>query len=448
MNIEVIALPHRQNDGLVVVEVRVPDLEPRRLDISFEELRRYCGHTDALALDFLTVASICYVVDKLSKRSLFADGWTRDLKVSLPVSDPQLWNGVADDFANLLGFLTSDSWELSFMPLSQPHWKPVRRKHKFYPYKADAVCLFSGGLDSLTGALNLLSSQPDAKLLLVGHHDGQAKEQKDLYDVIRSHYPERERLLRVRVGHKPRAAPETTLRSRSLVFMALGIYAARSYGSNVPLYAPENGVIALNVPLTPSRVGACSTRTMHPFFLDSLRDALTKIGISNPIINPLEFKTKGECLAECLDLPLLERLASASVSCSHATRRQLWNEARRSTANNCGYCVPCLFRRASMQVIGKDDGDHYGLDVCKNELKPTAQLKSANDLRAMLGFLNENYSAEQLDEILKLITPLDEPEKRAKMVVRGFDEVRALFRAKGSPELQRAAGVASKSIKP
>lgn len=324
----------------------------------------------------------------------------------------------------------------------------MRRKYKYYPYKADAVCLFSGGLDSLTGALDLLASQPDANILLVGHHDGQAKEQNDLYDVLRAHYPDRERLLRVRVGHNPRAAPETTLRSRSLVFMALGIYAARSYGLNVPLYAPENGVIALNVPLSPSRVGACSTRTMHPYFLNSLRAALTKISISNPIINPLDFKTKGECLSECLDLPLLEKLASASVSCSHATRRQLWNSTRRATANNCGYCVPCLFRRASMHKIGKDDGAYYGLDVCKNELLPTAPLKSANDLRAMLGFLRENYKAEELDEMLRLITPLDKSERRAQMVERGFEEVRALFRAKGSTELQRAAGVAPKSAKP
>ena len=448
MNIEAVALPHQQNDGFIVIEVRVPELQPRRLDISFEELRRFCGHTDALALDLLTVASICYVVDKLARRALFADGWTRDLKVSLPVSNPQLWNGVAGEFANLLGFLTSDKWELTFKPLSQPHWKPMRRKHKFYPYKADAVCLFSGGLDSLTGAIDLLASQPNAKLLLVGHHDGQAKEQNDLYDVLRAHYPDRERLLRVRVGHKPRVAPETTLRSRSLVFMALGIYAARSYGPDVPLYAPENGVIALNVPLTPSRVGACSTRTMHPFFLNSLRAVLSRLGIANSIINPLDFKTKGECLAQCLDLSLLEKLAKSSVSCSHATRRQHWNPTRRTTANNCGYCVPCLFRRASMHAIGKDDGNHYGLDVCKNELTPTQPLKSADDLRAMLGFLRENHSAEQLDEMLRLITPLDESQRRAQMVGRGFEEVRALFRAKGSPELQRAAGVAPKSAKP
>ena len=438
MNVEVTLLEKRRRDGLVSFTVKVPDLEPRELDISFEALRRFCGANDPLALDFLLVASTCYVVDKMAKRAQSADGWTRELEVSLPVSDPQLWNGVADDFAKMLGFLTSDNWQLSFTKLDVPHWEKTKKKPKSEDYQADAVCLFSGGLDSLTGALNVLKSQPTTKLLLVGHHDGQAKEQTDLYDIIKTSYPDRERLLRVRVGHNPRSAPETTLRSRSLVFMSLGIYAARSYGEKVPLYAPENGVIALNIPLTPSRVGACSTRTMHPFFLDSLRAVLGKLGVSNLIINPLEFATKGECLKQCRDLPLLKKLAPLSVSCSHATRRQIWHPSRRATATNCGYCVPCLFRRAAMHQIGADDGLHYGLDVCQGELSPDDSRKSADDLRAMLDFLSGDTSPATLQEMLDLVTILDEVSRRAAMASRGFEEVRALIRDKGTAKLQKA----------
>ena len=90
---------------------------------------------------------------------------------------------------------------------------------------------------------------------------------------------------------------EPSLRSRSIVFIGLGIYAASEVGAEIPLLAPENGTIALNLPLTPSRSGSCSTRTMHPFYLDTLRSVLNDLGLKNSLTNPLGLKTgKGECV--------------------------------------------------------------------------------------------------------------------------------------------------------
>ena len=102
------------------------------------------------------------------------------------------------------------------------------------------------------------------------------------------------------------------------------MYVARSLGKQTPLLMPENGAIALNIPLTPARRGSCSTRTAHPFFLNTLREILGKLGIENPLCNPLELKTKGECVQQCLDQNVLHATAKESVSCAKRSHKRTW----------------------------------------------------------------------------------------------------------------------------
>jgi hypothetical protein len=357
-----------------------------------------------------------------------------------------LWDGVARELETALGFLTGDVWQISFRKSEVALFRllPARRRRRrrlLIPRMgATAVCLFSGGLDSLIGAIDLLSADEKEKVLLVGHYDtaGPASQQKNLFDRIGREYPRRAELSQTRVSHKPDAALELTLRSRSLVFMAIGVYAARSFGKDVPLYAPENGLIAINVPLTPSRSGSCSTRTMHPFFLDKLGSVLRGLGFGNRIVNPLQFKTKGECVAECLNQSLLRSLVETSVSCSHGTRKQHWV---RRQANNCGYCVPCIIRRAALHKAGLDDGRRYGIDVCEEELPVDDKGESADDLRAVLDFLGGRKTAVEIAREIRAIAPLSEPEGHTAAVVRGFEEIRTLVRDKARPSIRRAAGV-------
>jgi 7-cyano-7-deazaguanine synthase in queuosine biosynthesis len=303
-----------------------------------------------------------------------------------------------------------------------------------------AVCLFSGGLDSLSGAINLLADSTIRRLRLVGHYDSSgASTQAELFAAVDAEYPGKAELLQVRVSHRPPEAEENTLRSRSLVFMALGIYAARAAGPEVPLYAPENGLIAINIPLTPSRGGSCSTRTMHPFFLDRLGRILKKLGIVNRIINPFELSTKGECLVTSSNRALLDTLVDKSVSCSHATRKQLWKR-RTAEVKNCGYCVPCLIRRAALNKAGLDVPSSYGIDVCMGELNISENSESPNDFRAVLNMLNSGKSIGDYKKDMLATAPVDKLDERAAMLERGFEEIRSLIRQKGSLNIRRAAG--------
>ncbi len=141
---------------------------------------------------------------------------------------------------------------------------------------------------------------------------------------------------------------------------------------------PENGWISLNVPLTRARTGSASTRTTHPHFLSLLTAACRAIGVTNPVINPYRLRTKGEMLADCSNPMLLARLTPASISCAHPETPR-W---RRQPQGNCGYCLPCLVRRAALARIGHDHGNNYAWDALTDPglLDPAA--RTGADLRA------------------------------------------------------------------
>lgn len=410
------------------------------LDLPFADLFKKFGHPDPVALDLLIVASICYLVDKTVPRSAASDGWTREIDLELPVSDPGKWGAVRDDLQTALRFLTGDAWRLSFRDLGgvsiyrRPPGLLMDRRRLGLP---EAVCLFSGGMDSLLGAIDLLASSPK-RLLLVGHFDipGPKSQQEALVSSINHRFPNRAELISIRVAHRPSAAPELTLRSRSFLFLALAVYCAKGLGEDTPIFAPENGPIAVNVPLTPARTGSCSTRTMHPFFLNVIRRCFGGLGFGNAVMNPFELKTKGECLRQCADTGLAQTLAPLSVSCSHGTRRKDW--VRRTGISNCGYCVPCLFRRAALNMCGLDVGQAYGVDVCHDELDLASQGKMPDDFRAVLDFLRDNRSREQVARAISAVAPIPNLTQHADVVWRGLEEVRLLLATKGSARVKRA----------
>src|SRR5262249_13462610 len=139
----------------------------------------------------------------------------------------------------------------------------------------DTVSLFSGGLDSLVGAIDLLGES--RKVALVGHHGlGITNSvQGDVLSELRSPFAGRFRsflfyvqppkpVLGYREGEcKKKKIPdgEQTMRSRSILFLSLGAAVASALPSRVPLVVAETGFISLNVPLTGTRLGSASTRT-------------------------------------------------------------------------------------------------------------------------------------------------------------------------------------------
>jgi 7-cyano-7-deazaguanine synthase in queuosine biosynthesis len=342
--------PSRRVDA--VVHLGKPAQSGLSLHNNFQQLWPLPDGNKEPVWAFLLFALGVWAADKLVPRGLRPDAWTQEFVVDIPTTPA--WSGVSPELARLLNFLTGDLWTI------QPRQIPIDVEfagawpHSWQP---TAVALFSGGLDSLTGATDLL--EEGHRLVLVSHYDyGQlAATQQSLVAAITQHYgPDRLHHLPVRVQFE---GPELTLRSRSLLYLALGLTAASAFPGKLPLCIPENGWIALNPSLTLNRLGAYSTRTTHPHFLEGLVSSWRQVGINQELKNPYQDLTKGEMVARCRNLSLLEKLAPLSISCARPVAGR-WQKA---PGGACGYCYPCLVRRAALHRLGWDRGQDYRLDV-------------------------------------------------------------------------------------
>jgi hypothetical protein len=381
-------------------------------------------------------------------RSSGDDGWSRSYQAIIPVHQAKKWNRLKSTVNSCLEFLTGDEWRVSFV---QRRHSLVRRKNRKRARRlrlplaqGSAVCLFSGGLDSLVGAIDWLEAHPNDSLVLVGHHDpniaGPLADQRNLLEILRPHYPSRLSPVLVGIGQSPNG-PEISTRSRSLLFIALGVLVANTLGADVPVLIPENGTIALNAPLTPSRRGSCSTRTAHPYYLKRLQEWLEGIGLKHKLDNPLLGKTKGEVVAECRNPTLLRAAAPLTVSCAKRGRKQTWIDR---TAKSCGRCMPCIYRRAALHKIALDN-QVYGVDVCKNGVDlDDRNSESADDFRACISFLLRNPSRIDIAKLSIANGPIPpfEAMKHAATFQRAMEEIKALFKEKATSRLQKVAGVA------
>ena len=154
------------------------------------------------------------------------------------------------------------------------------------------------------------------------------------------------------------------MRGRSFLFFALAALAASAVGGDVTIHVPENGLISLNVPLDPLRIGALSTRTTHPYYLARFNDLLVAIGISARLENRYRHQTKGQMVQGCAERDLLAREAKNTMSCSSPNKYRFSRDENRRKPQHCGHCVPCLIRRASLiRGIGQDDTPYAVSDL-------------------------------------------------------------------------------------
>ncbi|MEO3946733.1 Qat anti-phage system QueC-like protein QatC [Gorillibacterium sp. CAU 1737] len=419
--------------------------EVSNLDLDFKTLFQRCGIPNNTVLDFLFMASVFYATDKFVERKSVEDKWTRNIKIKIPVYELMKWQAEKENLDKCMSFLTGDIWDIEFYQNTSSLHRPAESRRPprrvLSRVNADMVCLFSGGLDSLVGAVDWLESNPQGDILLVGHYDGQVSgpktDQSNLLKHMQQHYATRIDSLQVRAGQRP-SGKETTFRSRSILFLAIGIYAAASIGEDVPLLIPENGTIALNIPLTPSRRGSCSTRTAHPSYLRMLSYILQSVGITNPILNPLGMKTKGEAISQCRNQQVLQNAIPDSVSCGKSGHKSSWF---RRDAKGCGRCVPCIFRRASLHVIHADI-EKYGVEIFSDEIELTADKDSVLDFRAMLSFLGHNYKVEEIKRLLLSSgVSIEEIEEYSNLVIRAMTEIKELVNDKGTTAIKRLVGL-------
>jgi len=355
-----VAIPRATDESLA----RLPLLSPssqlaRWMGPPLRTLAKLGVFPTETGLDLLVLAAHVHCADTTLSRAESQNSWTREIRLVVPVHDPERWNQVSALLGRMLEFLTGDLWSVGFRPRPAKYSSLVpERPLDWEGASFDVVALFSGGLDSLIGAIEAL--EVGRKPLLVSHagEGAVSNAQEACASALREHYGD-ESFERFRVWMAFPNAIERTTRARSFLFVALASFAGSGLGRAFTVAVPENGLIALNVPLNQLRVGAHSTRTTHPFYLARWKELLAALGIEGEVENPFWNKTKGEMVSGCANRRLLKDLIPKSMSCSSPTKGR-WSG---HGVQHCGYCLPCLIRRAALaKGLGAgQDPTTYGL---------------------------------------------------------------------------------------
>ena len=215
--------------------------------------------------------------------------------------------------------------------------------------------LFSGGLDSLAGALERLGTTED-RVCLVSHQSLQPRTirtQQRLVDSLRSIYPDRVFHYRFKCSLRGIRAAEETQRSRSFLYASVAFALAHAYGQR-RFYVYENGVTSINFARRGDLANARASRTTHPQTM-GLLERLFGLLAGQPvrIDVPYLWKTKAD-IFELIKRGGHAGLISSAVSCNRTFQA-------RSQATHCGQCFQCVDRRLAAYASGSEEFDGSGI---------------------------------------------------------------------------------------
>ncbi|MFI9847376.1 7-cyano-7-deazaguanine synthase [Nonomuraea sp. NPDC051941] len=309
------------------------------------------------AADLMELATAVYTADRLKARDVadaYKLGWSRRLRLHVPVRLPDLWESHADALVRLLSWLTDDEWSLHFHQ-TDPATAPLDNPQDYlFPTVPDHACvaLFSGGLDSTAGLAVDLDTDPVTDVLTVRVVTNGRMESRQ--KAILRHFGSRVHDCRLPLSLASGLSAESSQRTRGFLFMAAGVATALTAGKNV-LRVYENGIGAINLPLLESQRGSQATRAVHPRTVRMMERLATSLnGGGFRIELPHLWSTKAELLLKA-PASFSEAYAN-SVSCDRgfATRTE--------GARPCGRCTSCILRRQSVFASGLlqiDSGQQY-----------------------------------------------------------------------------------------
>lgn len=306
----------------------------------------------AVALDLLEIATYIYCADQSKTRGgntfpLDGRNWYRKFELSIPVRCPEIWNNpqVSEKLIELLRFMANDDYQFVFRKLKADF--PREAYFEFDEgepwFKPDSILLFSGGLDSLTGAVEELRDV-NRKILLVSHRSVSKidKPQRDLVAELKNRYNANNRLFHIPVwiNKEKGITKDANQRSRSFLYASIAAVIASMTGSReIKFY--ENGIISSNLPISKQAIEARASRSTHPKTLRLMSELFSAMFQHEfKVINPFFNKTKSDVL-KALKINEGQELISISRSCTRTM-------SSTKLHTHCGTCSQCIERRLAV----------------------------------------------------------------------------------------------------
>jgi len=300
--------------------------------------------------DLLEIATYVYCGDQCVSRGgtaefEYGEKWNRRLHFEIPVRNYDFWASldIVHKLKEILSFASGDTYSFHFHKMKggqEPDFLDLG-KDEGASFPADEVLLFSGGLDSFTGALDKLVDE-QKHIALVSHQSNfkLRKLQGDLCNflnnLVSSDQPPMLFHVPVLINKDKHLTHETSQRSRSFLYAALGSIIAHMFRlQNVKFY--ENGVISCHLPFDGQTPQARRTRSTHPRLLAEMSELVSQLVDRDfTFENPYFCKTKTE---------VLERLNELKHALCIENTRSCAAANYQNPATHCGLCSQCIDRR-------------------------------------------------------------------------------------------------------
>lgn len=315
-------------------------------------------------LDLIEIATYVYVADQAVKRGTnklddMSPLWRRKLIFDVPVRELDLWSSdaIRMELQKTLGFLSDDNYDFRFH-----QFKNSPKSDQYFPFTESSayrpperVVLFSGGLDSLAGAIQEVVVGNDPICLLTHEPSGKFRPRQQLLRDqldMRASGPAPLHVT-VQVNKEKELGKEYTQRSRSFLYASLAATVAKMSGLNsVRFY--ENGVVSINLPVAEDVVGGRATRSTHPYVLNGFSRLFSMIAASTGdsefiVENGFVDKTKADVVRMIVENDC-SAMIETSTSCTHT-----WTWSKLHT--HCGVCSQCIDRRFAVLAAGAGEYD-------------------------------------------------------------------------------------------
>ena len=392
----------------------VEDRYERNVNLALPTFVRNVNHLPARILDLLELAAYIYVADRLCARgekdSVEYHAWARSFDFHVRVRDYAFWKNpnVHDALNRSLAFMTGDrQYHFIFYPgHSTPPTSLFDRKgFQLDPGSREvAVLPFSGGLDSLAGALDILTTT-DALVCLVSHQSqpGTKRTQDRLAQALNQQFLKRVNHYSFECHLARKRAKEESQRTRSFLFCSIAFAISQAY-SQRKFYVFENGVTSMNFGRRQDMINARASRTTHPQTISRLIKLLSLVAEENIAVElPFLWKSKKDVLT-LLKRDPYHMLITSAVSCSRTFQNL-------GQATHCGECFQCIDRRIAAHAAGVEDIDYAGLyatDITRYAISNRENRTTAVDyIRQALKFAQssiDHFHDEHVNELAEIIT--------------------------------------------